>query len=825
MKPLLAVLLLLPFLQDPPPETPKPAETDDADLVALAARCGRDVQWRKANDLEAAVDEARKSGRLVFAYVYDRSRSSMFGNRFKDQFMMAGPFADPDLVAYLNRKFVPARFNMNSAFAEEVGTRLNDVIIPAVLFLDPDKKVLHKYDRITSASTELLFATCRSVLEKNSAFDKPGEDLLAREEKVKKNPDDLRARYLLGLELLREAQWDRALAAFSEVVKRAPASREAVESLYRTAGIHRLLRRPAEAAAAVDAALKANAGVGAKIEGDLFLEKARVLLGQGKLDDARKILEGIVKDHPKGTRTPEAAYFLGAVLWSADLEDEAKKAWSGLAKDLEVNPWAKKAAAEALERGPFVNGWEYLEWIDPAALADESKGTERPRKPEEYPQVVDAALEYMLKEQRKDGSWRNVKGQFEFRNCITVIGHMALSAWGDRPAGRNAAARAKARKFIDEWSDKRTDAEGMAIWDHVFALILYARLAPDAADEAAKKDIKKRMKREIRALAAVQRPKGTWSYVGMGPSSFTTGGVMFALWEAKQAGATVDDEGDEVEGGHVLLLRPVLRRVRRRPPEGLRRPHGGLLPRGTPLGEVRSREAHLGDGQVHRVPDPPEAGAEIDRLARGRLRERLLFLLLRLLVRVDGDAQARRAGPGQVPHRAPQRPPRDERGGRHVGGHPLVRKAVWHGDGAHDPEKRRRPLRAASSFKFQAGGEASEIRNPKSPQNQKKWPSGKAVRQSAGPRVVVASQAPSFQLPAPSLATGDEGFGQASPGSGTSTSDSSENRESKIKNQPLRTILRPAANARTARPKIMPVIGEAAAPAEAPQTFLASPEL
>ena len=541
MKPLLALLLVLPLMQDPPPETPKPAEVEDADLVALAARCGRDVQWRKANDLEGAVDEARKSGRLVFAYVYDRSRSSMFGNRFKDQFMMAGPFADPDLVAYLNRKFVPARFNMNSAFAEEVGTRLNDVIIPAVLFLDPDKKVLHKYDRITSASTELLFATCRSVLEKNSAFDKPGEDLVARDEKVKKNPDDLRARYLLGLELLREAQWDRALAAFSEVVKRAPASREAVESLYRTAGIHRLLRRPAEAAAAVDAALKANAGVGAKIEGDLFLEKARVLLGQGKLDDARKILEGIVKDHPKGTRTPEAAYFLGAVLWSADLEDEAKKAWSVLAKDLEVNPWAKKAAAEALERGPFVNGWEYLEWIDPAALADEPKGTERPRKPEEYPQVVDAALEYMLKEQRKDGSWRNVKGQFEFRNCITVIGHMALSAWGDRPAGRSAAARAKARKFIDEWSDKRTDAEGMAIWDHVFALILYARLAPDAADEAAKKDIKKRMKREIRALAAVQRPKGTWSYVGMGPSSFTTGGVMFALWEAKQAGATVDD--------------------------------------------------------------------------------------------------------------------------------------------------------------------------------------------------------------------------------------------------------------------------------------------
>jgi tetratricopeptide (TPR) repeat protein len=542
MRLLLPLLLALPLIQDPPPEEPKPAEPEDADLVALAGRCGRDIEWRKANNLEAAADVARASGRLVFAYVYDRSRSSMFGNRFKDQFMMAGPFADPDLAAYLNRKFIPARFNMNSAFAEEVGLRLNDVVIPAILFLDPDKKVLHKYDRITSASTELLFATCRSVLEKNPAFDKPGAELAARDERVKKSPDDLRARYLLGVELVREAQWDRALAVFADVAKRAPASRETVESLYRTAAIHRLLRRPAEASAAVDAALKANVAVGAKIEGDLLLEKARVLLGQGKRDDARKILEGIVRDHPKGTRTPEATYFLGAVLWSADLEDEAKKAWTGLAKGIQANPWAKKAAAEALERGPFVNGWEYLEWIDPAALAEDSKGTERPRKPEEYPQVVDAALEYLLKEQRNDGSWRNVRGQFEFRNCITVIGHMALTAWGDRPAGRSAPARERARKFIDAWSDQRTSADGMPIWDHIFALFLYSRLAPDAADEAAKKNIRKRMKREIRALAAVQRPKGTWSYVGMGPSSFTTGGVLVALWEAKQAGATVDQE-------------------------------------------------------------------------------------------------------------------------------------------------------------------------------------------------------------------------------------------------------------------------------------------
>src|SRR5688572_33237231 len=105
MKLIAALVLPLLLIQDPPP-APQPAPPDP-ELVALADKCGRTVQWRKSNDLEGALLEASKTSRLVFAYVYDRAQSSMFGNKFKDTFMMAGPFSDPDLVAFLNRKFVP----------------------------------------------------------------------------------------------------------------------------------------------------------------------------------------------------------------------------------------------------------------------------------------------------------------------------------------------------------------------------------------------------------------------------------------------------------------------------------------------------------------------------------------------------------------------------------------------------------------------------------------------------------------------------------------------------------------------------------------------
>ena len=550
MRFLAATLMALALMQDEPPkqdgppekEPPKApaipkAEPADAELTALASRCGHDVQWRKKNNLSAALDEAQESGRPVLAYIYDRDRSSMFGNEFKDRFMMAGAFVDPDLVAFINRKFIPARFRMTKEFGTEVGLKLVDVVVPAVLILSPEGKVLHQYDRITSSSCELLFRDCRSVLVKNPALNKPGKDLEAREKAAAGG--GARARYLLGLELLREGEWEKALPIFADVVKSEPKSREAVESLYRSAWILRLQRKAEAAAAAIDQAVRANAEAGVKIEGDLLLERALVHLGQGRRDEACKLLEKIVKDHPKGTRTPEAAYFLGAAQWMADLEEEAKKTWTEMAKEMSLNPWARKAATEALERGPFVNGWESYEWLAADALAGDNKGTERPRKPEEYPEVVTRAVDFVLREQRTDGSWRNIQGQFEFRHCITIIGHMALDVWPGELSERNKAARARARKYIDEWSDGETSAEGMAVWDHMFAVMNYARVATQTADAEAKKGLLKRSRRHVKILEEIARKVGGWTYAG-GPSSFTTGGILVALWEARQAGVEVE---------------------------------------------------------------------------------------------------------------------------------------------------------------------------------------------------------------------------------------------------------------------------------------------
>ncbi len=542
LSPALALLAALPvFAQDGPPEVPKGPPADPV-LKELSAKCGRDVKWRKQDDLEGAIEEAGKSGRLVFCYVYDRARSSMFGNAFKDQFMMAGPFADTDLVQFVNRKFVPFRLNLRAVEAEELGTRLNDVIIPAVLFVDPAKKIVHKYDRVTSASTELLFGACRSVLEKNPSRDLPGPDFERRRREAEANPEDQRAAYLVGLELLWEGRWDQALGVFAKVAKAAPGTREAVESLYRSAWIHRLRRKPEDATACLDAAEKENATAGAKLAGNLLVERGLLELGQGRRDGAKARFAEAVAKHPKDTRIPEARYLLGALLWGADREDEAKAAWTELAKSEPRTPWHRKAAAEALEEGPLTNGWESYEWMDPALLAGGASGTERPRKPEEYPQVVKSALEYLVREQRVDGSWRNPRGngQFQFRDCVTIIGLMALRAWSAEHGELVKEAVARGSKSVQEWSDRKTEARGMTEWDHVFAIFHFARLAAGLPEGPERQEAQKRARRAVKALALVQRPHGTWSYVDEGPSSFLTGGVLVALKEAKDAGIEVE---------------------------------------------------------------------------------------------------------------------------------------------------------------------------------------------------------------------------------------------------------------------------------------------
>ncbi len=531
----LALFLALPLVAQDEQQPPDPS--NDA-LAELAKKAGREIKWRK--EIEPALAEAKEQGRLVFGYVYDRARSNRFGNEFKDRFMMAGPFNDADLVWTINRRFIPVRIYLDNAAMEHVKVRLSDVVVPGILFLDHDGKVVWKFDRIASASSELMFHACRQVLAKNPAFDKPGkalEDVLAEQQA---DPGDLRVKFRVGLEMVKDANFEKARAVFEEIIAKDPKGREAVESAYRIAGVCRRLRDAEGAAQALKRARELNAAVGAKIEGDLMMEEALLLIKQGRAPDALKQLDEAAEKFPKSNRIAEVRYYQGAMHWLLDAEAKAKEIWKDVVQKHAQSPFAWKAAAEAGERGPLTNGWEMLEWLPADLLTGDPTSTERKRRPEEYAAVVREGVDYLLRQQKTDGRWVNVRGQFDFKEAITALACKALYETRDVSPEASEAARKKGLAYFEKWMERKVPGSGMNMWQWIVGAHLYAKLTTDAAEDA-KKPLLEKLQLCVEQLKKSQNAGGCWTYAGADPSTFSTGGALVALWEAKQAGAGVEE--------------------------------------------------------------------------------------------------------------------------------------------------------------------------------------------------------------------------------------------------------------------------------------------
>lgn len=495
----------------------------------LAKKCGNEIRWEKT--LKEAVLKAKESGRLVFAYAFDRARSTMFGNSFKDSFMMCGPFMDLDLVNLINRKFVPVRIRVDQDVAEELGIKLKDIVVPGLLFVNENSEVVYKFDRIATASEELIFYACRVVLDKNKAYDKPSKDI----EEYKDDP------FRLGLAFLKDGEFHKARETFEALIKSKPDSDEAIESYYRLATVYRRLRKTKECAHAIAQVRALDKENRLKLHGDLMMEEALLLIKQGKYEDAAKVLKEALDKYPKTNRNAEIRYYLGAMHYMAGEDKEARDIWRELVKERPNIRWAWKASANLTGIGPLPNGWESLEWLPEDVLTGDPSSTERPRKPEEYPTLIRSAVEYLIKHQRPNGSWVNVRGQFDFKEAITAICCIALWDSRDILPEQNKAARERALAFLDKWYQRKPPATQYAIWAHIYNLLLYARLTKGSEGEEQKKYLE-RTNAFVRSLKASQGKDGTFSYVPGIPTSFTAGAALIALFEAREAGADVPQE-------------------------------------------------------------------------------------------------------------------------------------------------------------------------------------------------------------------------------------------------------------------------------------------
>lgn len=134
----------------------------------LAAKAGSAVLWRE--DLESALAESAKSGKPVFWYIPTLKRTFMDRRDVINQYMLAGPFSWPAIIALINGNFIPVKQIPGTAEARQYGLVTYKFIEPGFLVID-NGQVTQTADRLTTLHPQWLFRLMSRTLNGDHNWD------------------------------------------------------------------------------------------------------------------------------------------------------------------------------------------------------------------------------------------------------------------------------------------------------------------------------------------------------------------------------------------------------------------------------------------------------------------------------------------------------------------------------------------------------------------------------------------------------------------------------------------------------------------------------
>jgi len=593
----------------------KPDSTENDRLIRIASQAGSGVHWiadpyhpvdrgrsrrgstqpsQRAVDrgvlLDAALARAKVSRRLVLLYAFRFAGGHMYRAPVLDDYMNLAVFSDPELVALINRKFVPLRLYVDP----EVGKRLEVLawssrdrlflknVEPALLFLDPRGKVLHVVQRIRTFSVPWVRRVVKEVLRSHAKYDEPsltlravettgrsagamvylaGEQCLdGKEEAALEILDKATKRIESDVKTARKRLADREKAkpekdADARAVRRWALRVQSTKGgldralvtrgrwLVARARALRLLRRGQEALPALDQAV---AEVGdADLKAALALEAARIRMALGDWAGAGKSLE----DAPPCSET---AFLRGAACFNA-WQIEAAGEHFRRAVAFGESPFNRRAAAmlavsaDTTPLSPLAHGFTLLEYGPEAAYARGVPATsEMPRAGSARAAratVARAAFDYLLKHQRPDGSWSDTRYAFwpaprilpNVRMAVTALAAAAVISWWDLDPDRAEKAVVKAERYLRD--DGRV-AEGTEeeVYTQAYRILYWVRKA--AASPASRSEAIKQLNALARRADKIQQPT-TGLFMHEYYNAFCTGTMLWSLHLARETGAEV----------------------------------------------------------------------------------------------------------------------------------------------------------------------------------------------------------------------------------------------------------------------------------------------
>ncbi len=442
----------------------------------------------------------------------------------KERAILTTMLGNPFLSALIERCFVPVRLRMHTwhfmaggpgPFTDplpRIGTSARDVKPPALLWISPDGKLLHKIDRMSVFSPYLIYRTCRAMLERH-------EDL--HPTSVTDERESERARLLML-----EGRFDEARRLTRTADRALDARMLALEGKL-------------EEAEALAQKIAKSDPARADLLGEIFIR-------DGRFEDARRVLASVSPDAKTPAEVRDSIEFHHAL---ADHRlrriDEAMRRFDALVSR-GTSPSFAARARMYLERGsPAPREWETLRRldVDPWIETTEQGG---------HPDPIASAVRYLVSQQRPDGFFghptdparlghQDAPLSASVARTALVIDALdsALPRLGNDKTSAELAKRA--RTTIADASramEKRTDQPVKGVWDLTYALHF----------EVSRFDTRRGEQREAararidKLVASIRETEhdGGWTYTQpQRLHSFNTAPILLLLLEARECGARV----------------------------------------------------------------------------------------------------------------------------------------------------------------------------------------------------------------------------------------------------------------------------------------------
>lgn len=160
--------------------------------------------------------------------------------------------------------------------------------------------------------------------------------------------------------------------------------------------------------------------------------------------------------------------------------------------------------------------------------------------------AIDNGLQFLLKNQRPDGSWAsNEEGQRAI--AITSLALMAFMSRAEFPGfGPNGEALTKAKNWLLDQARQSPDGYmGSTMYEHGLATLALTELWGMTRDKGDDEAMHKAIEAAVNVILRSQNDGGGWRYqpqVDAGQDTSVTVMVFIALASARQAGIAVPDE-------------------------------------------------------------------------------------------------------------------------------------------------------------------------------------------------------------------------------------------------------------------------------------------